>query len=51
MDEGQARAAAQRKVIRRVGIALTVMAAVCGVVVVGGAILLVVGMNQWASNK
>ena len=51
MNEGEARAEAQRKIIRLVGIALAVVAAVCGVVVIGGAILVVVGMNQWASNK
>ena len=51
MNEGDARAQAQRKVIRRVGIAIGILAAVCGVVVVGGVIIFVVGMSQYGSNK
>ncbi|MEO7071357.1 MAG: hypothetical protein ABI131_12800 [Nostocoides sp.] len=51
MDEGEARAAAQRRIIRRIAIAVGVVAAVCGVVVLGGAILVAVAMSQYGSNK
>jgi hypothetical protein len=51
MDKGEARAEAQRRLIRQIGILVAVLACVCGVVVIGVVVLFAVGMNQWGSNK
>jgi hypothetical protein len=51
MDEAEDRAAAQRKIIRRIGIAVVVVACVCGVAVVGFIGFFMFAMSQYGSNK
>ncbi|GEM_PF-6060918 len=51
MDEGEARAAAQRKVIRGISVAVAVLAAVLVFGMVGLVVLSVWGMSQYGSNK